>query len=262
MGGSVSWDGILVAGGITAFVALVALYLTPGAGSRLFDRVLRACFEYRDIMKNVDGSAELYLRRFFITPRKWLGGEHGSKWPRVLGWVPERFRKIFVHHILLSDDRTPHDHPWDFTSILLGGMYVEHIGTEDKARRLASFGSVLRNRATHIHRLEIVRPVWSLVFAGPSYRLWGFWPTYPDGTRWVSWRSFLGCYHEASAPEDEIDNRRFNEASWQDGLDRCKSPPEISIPIFVDEDEITRKVVSVGPKDLESDRDDRHGGEE
>ncbi len=212
-----SLDGLIVAFGIVAFFALVVLFTTPGLVSRIFDAVLRLFFSYRDIRKP-DG--RLYLRRFYITPRSWLGYDWKrgrSRWPRVLGWVPVTYRKIFVHHILLSDERTPHDHPWDFTTRILAGMYVEHIGTQGQRARCGSFGSVLRNHAGHVHALEIIRPVWSLVCAGESRRVWGFWSHSDElGPQWTDWRTFLKCDGAPTEPEDEIDPDLFPEAAVAD----------------------------------------------
>ncbi len=192
------------------FGCCLALVLIHGPGLReaVAFSLLGLVFKSRTIYKP-DG--RLYLRRFFITPRSWLGP---GNWPRALSFVPVRFRKIFLHRIRLSDDRTPHDHPWRFTSIILAGKYIEHTTLNVDSvpvvkRKRAGMGRVLRNKATHIHRLEIVRPVWSLVFAGPSYREWGFWTDGESGERgrmeWVDWRTFLGCQDEPTPPEDAFE---------------------------------------------------------
>lgn len=129
----------------------------------------------------------LYLRRFYLTPR-----------------IPLLNVRFFLHHILRSDDdKWPHDHPWPFTSLILAGKYIEHVfypnpyrpgrrerlGRENHATR----GTILRNPAEHAHKIEIVRPVWSLVLAGGGEREWGFWVM--DGTgpdKWVQWEEYLG----------------------------------------------------------------------
>ena len=200
-------DGLFVAGGIVAFFALMVFATTPGAPSKWFDRVLRLVFSYRDIYK----PEGLYLRRFFVTPRSWLGYDQvrgRSRWPRLLGWVPRKYRKIFIHHILLSDDRVPHDHPWDFTTLILAGCYVERIGRRSHFARTGTAGSRFHNAAGHIHYLEIVDPVWSLVFAGESRRVWGFWTH--DG--WQDWRTYLGGPCAPTEPEDQIDPKRYPNA--------------------------------------------------
>lgn len=169
----------------------------------IFDSLLRKLFDYRDIPgPNGEG---LYLRRFFITPRRWAPA---GAWPRALFFVPRKLRKIFVHHILLSDDRVPHDHPWDFTTVILAGEYRERVYPRElmsphweyfPAPRSARRGTVLRNKATHIHWLEIVRPVWSLVFVGDAHREWGFW----NRGRFVPWRKHLGLPDAPTELEDQ-----------------------------------------------------------
>lgn len=47
----------------------------------------------------------------------------------TLLWLP--FLKIRLHHILLSDTECPHDHPWDFVSIILKGGYREQLERGD-----------------------------------------------------------------------------------------------------------------------------------
>jgi hypothetical protein len=88
-----------------------------------------------------------------------------------------------VHHILRSDwDRALHDHPWDFTSVILTGGYYEHrpinlkLCTDDEVQALLDAGStihgctgsklmsvrtwhgpgsILRRRAEDLHRIEL-----------------------------------------------------------------------------------------------------------
>lgn len=141
------------------------------------ERILCHIFKRRDIMKG-DG---LYMRRFYLTPRSW----------------PIR---MFLHHLLLDDDdRCLHDHPWPFWSFLLAGHYTE-ILPGDRSRE-AKAGTLLRNPATHTHRVIIRRPVWSLVFTRQPERVWGF----HDPVRgWVDWRTYLGLPNEPDWPEDKV----------------------------------------------------------
>ena len=81
--------------------------------------------------------------------------------------------KIYLHNIILTDrDRHMHDHPYDFTSFILKGSYIETT-LLDKKR----FGVFDRNRkkAHECHKLEIENgPIWTLVFAGRRKREWGY----------------------------------------------------------------------------------------
>jgi hypothetical protein len=169
--------------------------------------------EARDIQKFKNGVNDLYLRRFYVTPRwlaRFLERRKWWKWPT----------KIFLHHILRSDDdRDSHDHPWAFTSMILAGSYREKIlkhwsrngaGTWEPVikERLATPGSILRNPPHHTHRVEIIYPVWSLVFVRGASRVWGFWTqdeSTPDKEPlWVPWRKYLGIPDERDADEDVI----------------------------------------------------------
>ncbi len=171
----------LVKGAITLMIAAYIGYVA--ATSREIGRM------------DARGVHNLYLRRFYLTPRFW-------SWVPVIG-----NRRFFLHHILRSDDDAwGHDHPWAFTSLILWGKYIEHDFHPTEIRqwaiklprvlsheRHATPGTILRNQATHTHKIEIVRPVWSLVLAGAGERDWGFWVM--DGTgpdRWVQWEEYLG----------------------------------------------------------------------
>jgi hypothetical protein len=124
---------------------------------------------------------------------------------------------IKLHHILRSDnDRALHDHPWNFTSIILWGGYWEHVAFDltkgasgMRIPRHAQFcaptkangtltlrcwfrvGSILHRKAECAHRVELPKgkTAWTLVFTSNKIRDWGFhtvkgwipWRTYNDG---------------------------------------------------------------------------------
>lgn len=95
---------------------------------------------------------------------------------------------IFLHHLLQSDDeRALHDHPWTFVSVLLTGGYWEHTVTERLWRRR---WSVLFRPAEWQHRLELEKPVWTLVVKFRSRREWGF--IMQDG--WHQWSEYLTAW--------------------------------------------------------------------
>jgi hypothetical protein len=136
-------------------------------------------FKYRDIIKEENGKPVLYLRRYFIFRGK-------------------NFR-IFLHRIRRSDDdRCLHDHPWDFTTFLLTGEYLEVL--PDRVMR-RPWLSRLVNKAEHTHRLILSRPLWTLVFAGKARRVWGF----HTETGWLPWRTYLGLPESTpDSPEDLV----------------------------------------------------------
>jgi hypothetical protein len=95
-----------------------------------------------------------------------------------------RWVAIYIHHLLRSDiERHLHDHPWPFVSLILRGGYTEQ--TPQGARGFTA-GSVLMRPALWLHSLELGKPAWTLVVAGPTWRIWGF---LVDG-RWVPWREY------------------------------------------------------------------------
>lgn len=103
------------------------------------------------------------MRRFFLSPRRW------------------KYR-LFLHHTTKSDqDRYPHDHPWGFWSLMLWGRWIEYryafhprAAPYRQTKFKATVGTFVRRKAVDIHRIEIVKPSWTLVLAGPWERRWGF----------------------------------------------------------------------------------------
>jgi len=94
---------------------------------------------------------------------------------------------VYLHEINRSDDdRALHDHPWDNTSQLLLGSYIEHT-PEGLFKREA--GDVVHRKATDAHRLEVIpgQSAISLFMTGPKLREWGF--HCPQG--WKHWRDFV-----------------------------------------------------------------------
>lgn len=102
----------------------------------------------------VDSDGNDYLRRWKLIQTPWFG--------------------IFIHNILRSDtDRDLHDHPWNFTTIILRGEYHEEVnGIRNVKIRKAP--CIIRHKAEDSHRVTIIKPVWSLFIIGPKRRQWGF----------------------------------------------------------------------------------------
>lgn len=114
-----------------------------------------------------------------------LDGEPYMERCFLVGGPRERGPSARFHLILRSDPgRDLHDHPWDFTSVILRGAYTEVTHTGETTYRA---GDVIVRRAEDPHRLILDDgPVWTLVRTGPVRRRWGFHT--PAG--WVHWSDY------------------------------------------------------------------------
>ena len=109
-----------------------------------------------------------YLRRWWLIPRN-------------------PFCNVYLHEILHSDDdRAFHDHPWQNTSFIIAGGYIEHTPSGVFHRQA---GDVVSRAADALHRLEVIpgQSAISLFITGPTVREWGF--DCPKG--WVHWSDFV-----------------------------------------------------------------------
>lgn len=152
---------------------------------RRISDLLTKVLKHREIWKG----DTLYLRRFYLTPRKW----------------PIR---LFLHFIFRSDDDPDcHDHPWDFASLILWNGYLE-----ESLPRTSDIGDPIYKamphwnyflapsfrvmKAEHIHKVHLdnKKPAVTLVFAKKARRNWGFWKQdIRDGRKkWIDWRTYLG----------------------------------------------------------------------
>lgn len=82
---------------------------------------------------------------------------------------------IRIHHFLRSDDkRFFHDHPWDFTTLILKGQYYDV--SKEKGRVLRKTFHIYHVKAEHKHYVEVSKKgCWTLVFTSRVKRKWGFW---------------------------------------------------------------------------------------
>ncbi len=129
----------------------------------MFERMKTYCRRFRAVIK-LDGVP--YLARYRLIKTKWFS--------------------IYLHHILTSDqDRNMHDHPFNFTTFILWGGYLEHTprGAEFHGRF-----ETIRHKATDLHRLELEPGVtaWTLFMRGPTIRRWGF----QTAEGWIDWQEY------------------------------------------------------------------------
>lgn len=95
------------------------------------------------------------------------------------------FLAVYLHYLAASDeDRALHCHPWSFVTILLTSGYHEHTPALKLWHRRFS---ILFRPAEWLHRLELMKPCWTLVFRFRRRRLWGFWS--PE-QGWVDWKTY------------------------------------------------------------------------
>lgn len=110
---------------------------------------------------------------------------------------------VYFHRFMQSDDGVPHDHPWNFYSLVLSGGYVEYLyesGTLNEYVELRPPGSLAYRPAETVHRIEIER-IYSLneieqapltcVILLKRRRVWGFLTKTETGHVWTDWRKYL-----------------------------------------------------------------------
>ena len=132
-----------------------------------------------------DGS--LYMERFWLIKER--------------SWLPFAMRIHVIHRP--DADRHPHDHPWDFRTLILDGFYEEELldikkrpmGWKQRARAAAAvvMTSVLRagdtatrNRGQYHRITRVPSPVTTLVICSRRHSSWGFLV----GGRHVPWRDY------------------------------------------------------------------------
>jgi len=118
-------------------------------------------------------------------------GVYLRRWRIETPWFSVR-----LHHWLHSDDnRSPHDHPWNFITFVLRGSYIDEGRWE---RQRVKAGRAYYRPASHAHWVHLDQgEVWTLVLTGPKIKRWGFWIT---PTKWI--RSFKYFYRFGNHPCD------------------------------------------------------------
>jgi hypothetical protein len=98
---------------------------------------------------------------------------------------------ITLHKVLKSDEPTLHDHPWNYSTLILKGGYYENT---PEGRFWRGPGHFRFRKASDLHWLELPRdengneiPCWSLFYMGKKAQEWGF---LKDGT-WVHNEQYL-----------------------------------------------------------------------
>ena len=159
-----------------------------------------------------------FYRRLNLYQDKWHTGRPATRWaffekfvisrrpgePYLTRWrlIHTPWFGILLHKIDGPDpDQDPHDHPWNFISIVLRGGYTEQLTA------LIPLSSTKRIRATtfqswnwlSVHKMPLgkyhkivtlhKKPTWTLILTGPRKREWGFL-TQDNGH--IMWKTYLG----------------------------------------------------------------------
>lgn len=126
----------------------------------LINKVIRKLLLVKEIV-SLEG--EVHFRRYRLISTPWFN--------------------LYVHNILKSDeDKYPHDHPWDFKSLILSGSYQETMTLspnvkygDDTYTVTNEPGMLVEHKAEDTHQLTLLTPeVWTLVLTTGRWRLWGY----------------------------------------------------------------------------------------
>jgi hypothetical protein len=138
-----------------------------------------------------------------------------KRWHVWMGCRPH----VYIHKFCRSDhDRSMHDHPWHFRSIILWGGYWEHTPAYTtqydeiiSMRKWYRPGSYLNRPAKSIHRVELKdgKPSWSLCITGERERDWGFWIKVKQWCKWDHYNPALGICEDNFVTTDKrkVQNR-------------------------------------------------------
>lgn len=133
-------------------------------------KVVRYLFLVKEI---VSKTGDVHFRRYRLIQTPWFA--------------------LYIHHILKSDeDRDLHDHPWNFSSLILKGSYAEMWKKSPlfKVNRNQVYypGDIVKHAAEDAHKITLMsKDVWTLVLVSGPRRPWGY--RLKDGT-WLSHQAY------------------------------------------------------------------------
>ena len=149
----------------------------------------------------------------FFKNRKRVITDRTGKVPYLIRWyIFLKDRKNFpfnitLHKVLVSDEPTLHDHPWNWGAFIIKGGYWEHIPVYNETtgevvgstRVWRGPGSIRFRKADDLHWLELEKdengneiPCWSLFFMGKKRKEWGFVDFVKhQGYRWIHNEKYL-----------------------------------------------------------------------
>lgn len=137
---------------------------------------LRWAFMERFVVPNFDRDDEDYLVRWRVIQTPWCS--------------------LYLHRIGTPDSRpTLHDHPWNFTALVLRGGYIER-RLDPKTMKVNESHRVRRVNRMRTHDAHAIMrllrvPTWTLVLVGARRRTWGYWePWFEPGVGEWTWTPF------------------------------------------------------------------------
>ena len=123
----------------------------------ILEKIIRKLFLVKEI---VSRAGQVHFRRYRLLQTPWFA--------------------IYIHQICRSDeDLDPHDHPWNFSSVILEGCYEEQswyppLFDQMHFQKFYS-GDVIEHKAEDAHKIRLVsQEVWTLVFTSGRDRYWGY----------------------------------------------------------------------------------------
>lgn len=85
---------------------------------------------------------------------------------------------VYLDNLRAQDEDHPHQHPWDFVSVILFGAALERVWKDPNklpSRHMLSFGKIIKRGRFYYHHIYLVRPIWALTFrTNKASTLWGY----------------------------------------------------------------------------------------
>jgi hypothetical protein len=122
------------------------------------------------------------LGRYRLIPDRQSNEDYMHRYYLLFKNRTEETFNLFLHKIVKSDDPVFHDHPWDFTTIIIKGGYWEHTPDFFQGRVVGDKkiwrgpGSVIKRQSHEFHWLELDnnQPAITLFIPKKRKRDWGF----------------------------------------------------------------------------------------
>lgn len=127
-------------------------------------------------LKDGAGMVWAFMKPFVIPCR-----DNGDVYLFRLRLVQTPWFGVYLHRIHKKDPHHPHNHPWNFKSIVLWGGYTEdhwvnpYSGAMGQSHREFGRFSAHGMKLNEAHRIVDLKPnTWTLIFVGKRQQEWGF----------------------------------------------------------------------------------------